>query len=113
MKWCLHFMFDEIRSVSEASEFEWCREAVVGDLWEKLQGTVKGDLKWQRGINHWWEGVGKSGQCGEHLGERRVAAGCTDLGFGCLELMARVRGMRFILQERPINGSLGQNEAGR
>lgn len=53
------------------------------------------------------------GQCGEHLGERQVVAGCTDLGFGCLELMASVRGMRFILQERPMTGSLGQNEAGR
>lgn len=67
------------------SEFEWCREALVGDSGEKLgvQAIFSGGV-----INHWWEGIGKcelgfdsrSGQCGEHSGGKKVPAGYTDLG---------------------------------
>ena len=60
------------------SEFEWCREALVGDSGEKLgvQAIFSGGV-----INHWWEGIGKcelgfdsrSGQCDEHSGGKKAA----------------------------------------
>lgn len=46
------------------------------------------------------------GQGGEHLGRRQIPIRYTDVGFSHLELMVRVGGMRFVLQERPKNGSL-------
>lgn len=57
VKWCLHLMFDEMRSVRPVS-LSGAERLWWGTCGRSFRGPLRGILS-GRGINHWWEGVGK------------------------------------------------------